>query len=202
MIRNLLGASILFCGYAPLALSSAPTNACRAKLETIEQHGTIVSDAGCVIEMSKGKERKYLLVYVDKGEGKKGWGFPAGSQASRTEDLEVDEDTGSPTSVKTTAIAKTVEFDYSEPAICTAARETREETGSEVIIGDLISTSPKFTAFRCTFTNPMAAEQSLVPEDQGEVLQIGWFSVEQMQEDGFFRFPDNLDIIERNETMD
>ena len=172
------------------------------KKQTIKHHGTIVTDAGCVIEMSKGKERKYLLVYVDKGEDNKGWGFPGGSQASKAEDLEVDEDTGSPVSEKTTAIANTVEFDYSEPAICTAARETREETGSEVIIGDLISTAPYFTAFRCTFINPSAAEKSLVPEDQGEVLNIGWFTVEEMKEDGFLRFDNNLDIIERHETMD
>ncbi len=92
--------------------------------------------------------------------------------------------------------AKNIPFDYQEPAVCTAYRETREETSVEVVVGNLISNSDSFAAFFCLALDPKALLKPLQSEDPAEVEKIGWFTLEEMKAPGFLRFDSNLPIAE------
>ena len=181
--------SFSLSGYA-----SDPVHGCRVKTSVLQKHGSLINNAGCVIARKEKGETQFLLVYVAGGKSS-GWGFPGGKPASKEVDARLDKQTNQPYSQKTFIAANNVSFDYSEPAVCTAYRETREETGLEVVVGELIDNAESFAAFHCV---PFDLQQldKLKAEDTAEIKRIGWFSIEQMKAKGFLRFESNLSIAE------
>src|SRR5690606_27235086 len=148
MMKQILALTVLSTGFSASLLAADPVNACRVKADLPASAWSKVNNAGCVIAKEENGIKKFFMVYVDKGENDKGWGFPGGKPATRKNDAKLD-DNGTPKSIATAAIANQVEFDYIEPAPCTAARETREEMGQEVIVGDIIVEQKYFIAFEC-----------------------------------------------------
>lgn len=190
-------------GLILLAAASAwagdPSAACRVKKETFELHGAKLNNAGCVIARDNNGVTEFLLVYVNKTTAEKkdeGWGLPGGGAASRAEDAKQEKD-GRYKSPGTYAISTQVSYDYVEPAVCTASRETREELGFEVIVGDLVMEEAKFLAFECTPNQHQYLRIQASPQDQQEVkVQPRWFTAEEAKKDGVLRFKTNAAIID------
>lgn len=183
--------AVLF--FSSLAFGSDPVHGCRVKSEVLAKHAALVNNAGCVIMREKNGETQFLLVNVNAG----GWGFPGGKPSSKKVDAKTDKQTGKPYSEVTAKFAANIPFDYEEPAVCTAYRETREETSLEVVVGDLIELQEQFAAFRCWPLQPELLEGPLTPQDEGEVRKIDWFSLREMGANGFLRFESNLTIAKK-----
>ena len=167
-----------------------PIGACRVKEDMPSALWKKTNNAGCVITKTENHKTKFLLVAVDKAGGDRGWGFPGGGNASKAKDAKIDKVTGKPKHKATAKIASSVDFDYTEPAPCTASREAREEIGQEVIVGDLLAEEKHFLAFECFLTG-LEAEL-----DKEEIKGMGWFGVEEMKREGFLRFKSNAAIAE------
>lgn len=178
-----------------LAFADDPVNGCRVKEDSFKLNASILNNAGCIITRSGKDGREFLMVNVDKANNDKGWGFAGGKPSNSKTDGKLNED-GTPKSPTTYAFTKSVNFNYVEPAVCTASREAREELGFEVIVGDLIVNQPKFAAFHCYPTDPSALEKAIVAEDKQEIKGIGWFTAAQAREEGFMRFAENLEILD------
>lgn len=179
-----------------LAYADDPLHGCRVKEDSFKANAALLNNAGCIItRVNKDGAKEYLMVNVDKSANDKGWGFAGGKPSSSKNDGKLNDD-GSPKSPTTYAFTKAVNFSYVEPAVCTAARETREELGIEVIVGDLIVNQSKFAAFHCTPTDPKDLEKAIVAEDKQEVKGIGWFTAEKAKEEGFMRFKENIEILD------
>jgi 8-oxo-dGTP diphosphatase len=86
----------------------------------------------------------------------------------------------------------------SERAICTAGRETFEETGQDVIVHELIRNfDNKFYVFRCQLKNEdidVTKPLSPSPGFTGEISQVSWIDVGQTTEQDW-RFPKQLGLL-------
>jgi len=197
MFVKLINLTFLFL-FSSHSFAAEPVGGCRVKADTLQRYGSFVSSSGCLITRINHGIREYLLVYVEKGDDR-GWGFPGGKSASREHDSKIDSKTGEPKSESLYQVSQTTHFDYAEPAVCTASRESREEIGSDVIVGDLIDRSKYFTVFHCILAESSMPRGSLTPNDTHEVQGIGWYSRQQMQKKNFLRFESNLDIVKKFE---
>lgn len=82
---------------------------------------------------------------------------------------------------------------WGERAVCTAHRETKEETGMDVsVLAHLHQFSNGFRLYLCQPTGDTAFD----PQDKFEVKQVGW--LDQMQRDTIsWRFPEQKNLIEK-----
>lgn len=178
-IRFILFLGCVFSGifFPAFIFASSPVDGCRVKTTVLQKHGALVNSAGCVVTRSVNGHLEFLQVLVNKGPGARGWGFPGGHSATRAQDLKSDD---------TKAFASSVSFDYAEPAVCTAARETREEVGLEVIVGEPIDISDKFIAFECSAADVKKLQGVLLTKDEGEIKDIRWIDLDWMRRRKFF----------------
>lgn len=86
-----------------------------------------------------------------------------------------------------------------ERAVCTAARETREETGLKVRVErHLMTLDDSFHLFRCSYEG----EQKLDPQDMFEIRAVDWQDARQRAALSW-RFPSQrkkLEVLMRQET--
>lgn len=172
--------------------AATPTHPCRVKNSSMREFATVENNAGCVVHRvnTKTSDLEFLLVYVDKGETDRGWGIPGGKPASKKNDMNENE--------ISKALASRSTYEYSEPAVCTAGRETYEETGIEVVVEDLIEKQPKFLAFHCAPVEPKLTEGVAQAVDIKEIKRTAWASLEQIKRGNFkLRFESNLPILEK-----
>lgn len=168
---------------------------CRVKADTLAKHGSLVHNGTCVITREAAGEVQFLLGYA--GHSKKvGWGFPGGKSLTKDFDSALDPKTGKPFSPESFEAAKRIPHDYAEPAFCTAARETKEEMGVDVVVGDLLASNVQVAAFRCHALFPDQLKEPLHSHDPLEIQQVGWFSLREMRAPGFLRFATDLPIAE------
>lgn len=174
--------------------ADAPVHACRARTETLKTFATTENNAGCVLSRVRDRELEFLLVYVDKNGGKdKGWTIPGGKPATRKNDATERRKTLNELAARTT-------YDYSEPVVCTAARETFEETGVEVVVEELLTREEKFLAFQCAPVDPKSLEG--IPEaiDTDEIKKIAWVGIEQVRRNNIpLRFKSDLTVLQAAE---
>lgn len=84
-----------------------------------------------------------------------------------------------------------------ELAQCTAYRETLEETGVRVVVGERLQVMKNgFHLYRCTPAEPMLAGQPLQLPAQArlEVSNIGWYSLDGLDQNDW-RFPYQFDLF-------
>ena len=174
------------------SFADTPTHACRVKKETLKEYATVESNAGCVVHRvnSETSEVEFLMVYVDKSATDRGWGFPGGKPATKKNDL------------KENAIAKALatrtEYEYSEPVVCTAGRETFEETGIEVVVETIIDKSDAFIAFQCSAVDPELTKHIPTAVDTKEIKKTAWVTLDQVKKGTVpLRFESNLPILEK-----
>lgn len=183
----------IFSIFLSYSWAGDPIGACRVKSSTLLKlnNGNVRSNnAGCLIHKKEKGENYFLMVYVDKGADDKGWGFPGGGPSSKKEDSKVKE--GRAKSPARLAISQSVDYDYVEPVACTASRETFEETGLEVVVGDLISSSKYFVAFECDVV--VGDLDKLQAVDTKEVKKLQWKPFGDFLKKDFLRFDSNIEI--------
>ncbi len=166
---------------------------CRVKADTLVKHGSLTHNGTCVLTREVGGELQFLLGYA--GNSKQvGWGFPGGKALTTDFDSNLNPKTGKPFSPESFEAAKNIPYDYAEPAFCAAGRETKEETGVDVVVGDLIKTTVTVAAFRCHVLFPDQLKEPLQSHDPAEIQQVGWFTLKEMRAPGFLRFASDLTI--------
>ncbi|OGQ33483.1 MAG: hypothetical protein A3F16_08800 [Deltaproteobacteria bacterium RIFCSPHIGHO2_12_FULL_43_9] len=180
-MRLFFSTFISFVLFSFQANATAPINACRVNTETIQKYGTLISNAGCVISKNENGKISFLMVLNDNGPNDNGWAFPGGKPSTNANDLKEKGSLLQPSSLQ-----------YEEPAVCTASREAREETGSEVIVGDLVDKQDKFIAFNCYLLQPDKVSNKGNPE---EIKEIKWISFDEIKWNKVkLRFQSNLSI--------
>jgi ADP-ribose pyrophosphatase YjhB (NUDIX family) len=184
---------LLLAAFPLPAFSDGPVHACRVKNETLLALATTVNNAGCVLERKNPSngQSEVLLVHVDKGEKNQGWGIPGGKPATKQNDLKEP-------SPLLQASAKQIPFDYQEPLVCTAARETLEETGIEVVVEDLLAKETHFAAFTCRALNPEVLAKDLEAIDKKEIQKLAWHSLDDVVNGKLpMRFESNKEILKK-----
>lgn len=190
-MRNIILAASIIC-FAAVTYAGDPQGGCRVKTDSLEQNAHILNNAGCLISRTNEKTTELLMLYVDKGPDEKGWVFPGGKPTSKKNDGKMKN--GVPKSKAMKKIADSIEYDYVEPAVCTASRETKEEVGFDVVVGDLIHLGKYFAAFECLPTLPEHLE-GISTRDAEEVKNIKWVSMKDV-EDGLHLLYQNKEIFE------
>ncbi|MBY0369915.1 NUDIX hydrolase [bacterium] len=173
------------------AAASSPNHACRVMKPTLQQFATVENNAGCVIHRidPKTSEVEFLLVYVEKGDDK-GWSLPGGKPATKKNDVKEGP--------IAQALAARVPYDYSEPAVCTASRETFEETGMEVVVEELIEQQEKFLVFKCSPVDPGDVLEDIKAIDTREVHKTTWATLKQAQAAEFpLRFVSDRALLQK-----
>jgi 8-oxo-dGTP pyrophosphatase MutT (NUDIX family) len=176
---------LLFAGPSLKAMDASFS--CRVKTDVIQAHASLMNNAGCLISRTTDRAEEVLLVRGPEQFGAL-LAFPGGTPAKKSADEKE----------KTNRrFAKSVEFDYHEPSVCTAARETKEETGFDVIVGDLLDRSEYFNLFRCQI---VAGGRAGI--DELEISEVAWHRVASLisrHEAGekVFRFESNYEILKK-----
>ncbi len=186
--------------------TDAPQKACRTKVSTIKKLGSLVKNSGCVIfKFDKDNRPTHVLMYRDDIDDDKkvdGYSLPGGKRAAIKYDrasIKVNADTEG--DQKFSKLSDTFGVEYSESAIQTACRETREETkrkmsdnsdGLEIIVVDLLNPDDKyFFAFTC-----LAPDIDKLIVSQGiEKGDYSWVSKEDAQDENISFNYTNRDIV-------
>jgi 8-oxo-dGTP pyrophosphatase MutT (NUDIX family) len=158
------------------AVSAEPLFGCRVKPEVIKSTAHLSNNAGCLITKGKGKNLKVMMLYTRKDKG--GYAFPGGTIATMKNDIdEAKEEKNTTAALLLEAAKKNGIKDYHEPIVCTAARETKEETGLDVIVGDLFVEQKYFIVFKC-YAHPSQFLDGIKPLDTHEVKTgaLRWIS--------------------------
>ncbi|TQV85736.1 NUDIX hydrolase [Exilibacterium tricleocarpae] len=90
-----------------------------------------------------------------------------------------------------------------EAAQCTAQRETWEETGLAVEVGNLVRVfNNGFHLFRCSAAGPHATPHATPnPSDRGEVKAVRWLPADQFQQLSW-RFPEQAAYLQQLLTQE
>jgi len=183
----------IFCVFtviAPaLSWAADPGFSCRVKSDVLKDYSSLINNAGCLITRNQGKDIEAMFVRSTARDGG-GLAFPGGGPATKTNDLKHE---------TTRGLASGVGFDYAEPAVCTAARETKEETGLNVIVADVFDISDYFILFHCKLL-PTQIDRTAIHRD--EVEGVEWHSVAKVLREfkktpGILRFESNAPLLEK-----
>lgn len=178
-------AVVVMACFAPSLFSMEASFSCRVKTDVLKKYASLTNNSGCLITRKKDSAYEVLLVQSARSDGGL-LAFPGGTPAMKSADQKERSNR---------RFAQAVAFDYHEPSVCTAARETKEETGYDVIVADLVDESKYFNLYRCEL---VFEGRSTI--DHSEVEKVEWFNLQRLiaqHEAGqkIFRFESNYQIL-------